>query len=310
MLTSLRSLLRRALLGLLAVALLTLALPAATNAVRAGELPYGQGLLWRVEKDGGPANWVLGTIHSTDARLRKLPPEVDRAIGESRTMAFELLESPEGTAQLAQAMRLPPGRRLEDILGPELFRRASEAGAPLGLAPETLQVLRPWTLGLFLGLPPVERVRAAKGEPAFDHWLQAEGRRRGKTLQALETLDEQIEVFDGMSEAEQVAMVSDMLSDYENIEANFNRLFRAYLKGDIAAIMAEANDISGVSDAAAAERLAERLIDDRNRTMAARILPLLRDGGAFVAIGAAHLPGQDGVLARLEQRGYRITRAY
>src|SRR3546814_3464464 len=70
-----------------------------------------------------------------------------------------------------------------------------------------------------------------------------------------------------MSEAEQVAMVTDMLADYENIEANFNRLFRAYLKGDIAVIMAEANDIAGVTDPAAAERLKQRLIDERNRVM-------------------------------------------
>jgi hypothetical protein len=87
-------------------------------------------------------------------------------------------------------------------------------------------------------------------------------------------------------------------------------MFRAYLKGDIAVLMEEANDISGVSDVGTAQRLKTRLIDDRNRIMAARIAPLLRDGGVFVAIGAAHLPGEGGVLARLEARGYSITRAY
>ena len=46
------------------------------------------------------------------------------------------------------------------------------------------------------------------------------------------------------------------------------------------------------------------------RVVIAEDLALLRDGGAFVAIGAAHLPGEDGVLARLEDRGYRITREY
>src|SRR3546814_6279161 len=103
-------------------------------------------------------------------------------------------------------------------------------------------------------------------------------------------------------------MVTDMLADSENIEANFNRLSRSYLKGDSAVIMAEANDSAGVTDPAAAERLKQRLVDERNRVMAARILPLLRDGGAFVAIGAAHLPGEEGVLARLAERGYRLTR--
>lgn len=304
MLNSLPSLLRRALPAVLAATLLWLT-PAA-----AAELPYGQGLLWRVQKDGGPASYVLGTIHSTDARLRKLPPEIERALDASRTLAFELLENPEGAAKLSRAMQLPPGHRLEDILGQQLFRRTVEALAPIGVPAEALQSFKPWALSVFLVFPPIEVLRLAQGEPAYDTWLQAEGRRRGKQLQALESYDEQIEAFDGMSEAEQIAMVTDMLADHANIEAHFNRLFRAYLKGDIAAIMAEANDISGVADVATAQRLKQRLIDDRNRVMAARILPLLRDGGAFVAIGAAHLPGEEGVLARLEDRGYRVTREY
>ena len=323
MLTSLRLLLRRLSLGLgtcglLALGLLAsgflapgfLASPANATSVHADEMPYGQGLLWRVQKDGGPASYLHGTIHSTDPRLRRLPPEIDRAIGEARTLAFELLENPEGAAKLSRAMQLPRGQSLETILGPQLFRRTAEAVAPLGVPAEGLQTFKPWALSVFLVFPPIEVVRLALGEPAYDVWLQAEGRRRGKTLLALETYDEQIAAFDGMSQDEQVAMVQDMLADHDNIEAHFNRLFRAYLKGDIAVLMAEANDITGVSDPAAAERLKQRLIDDRNRVMAARILPLLRDGGAFVAIGAAHLPGEGGVLARLAERGYSITREY
>ena len=313
MLRLLRLTFLRAPLGLLVAALLVAAGAQSVTpnaALAAAELPYGQGLLWRVQRDGGPVSHVLGTMHSTDARLRKLPREIDRAIGESRVMAFELLEGQEGAERMGQAMRLPPGRRLEDIIGRELFGRTAQALAPLGMPAEGLQGFKPWALSLFLIFPPIEVVRRAQGEPAYDSWLQAEGRRRGKTLQALESYDEQIEIFDGMSEAEQIAMVTDMLADHANIEAHFNRMFRAYLKGDIAVLMVEANDISGVSDVGTAQRLKARLIDDRNRIMAARIAPLLRDGGVFVAIGAAHLPGEGGVLARLEARGYSITRAY
>lgn len=308
---SLRSLLRRATHGLLGAVLLALALaPAQPDAAAAGELPYGKGLLWRVQKDGGPASYVLGTMHTTDPRLRDLPPEIDRAITESRTLAFELIETPAGAEKLSRAMQLPEGRRLQDIIGDRLFQRTAEAVAPLGIPPQGLQRFKPWALSLFLIYPQIEIVRLSQGEPAFDTWLQAEARRRGKTLQALESYEEQIEVFNGMGEAEQIAMVTDMLADHANIEARFNRMFRAYLKGDIAVLMAEASDVSGVSDVAAAERFKARLIDDRNRIMAARIAPLLRDGGAFVAVGAAHLPGEEGILARLAARGYRVTREY
>lgn len=295
-----------ALAGLLALGAL---LPAGQVAA-ASDVPYGQGLLWRVQKDGGPANHLLGTMHSTDPRLRRLPQEIDQALDRSRVAVFEIVTGQEGDVDMSQALRLPPERRLDDILGTELFARAAEAVADFGVAPAALQRFKPWALSFFLARPRIETIRQSQGEAAFDFWLQGEARRRGKTLHGLESYAEQIEVFDGLSEAEQVAMVSDLLNDYDGIEAQFNKMFRAYLKGDIGRLMTIANDHSGVSDTAAAERLTARLIDDRNRTMVERLLPLLEEGRAFVAVGALHLPGEEGILSLLARRGYRVTRVY
>ena len=58
------------------------------------------------------------------------------------------------------------------------------------------------------------------------------------------------------------------------------------------------------------ERVTERLLTDRNRLMVERMLPLLDAGDAFVAVGAMHLPGADGLLALLAERGYQIERVY
>lgn len=57
----------------------------------------------------------------------------------------------------------------------------------------------------------------------------------------------------------------------------------------------------------AAEAFRERLIDDRNHRMAERLIPLL-DRRLFVAVGAGHLPGEQGILRLLEQRGFTATR--
>jgi uncharacterized protein YbaP (TraB family) len=266
--------------------------------------------LWRVQKDGGPVSFVLGTIHSTDARLRDLPPEMRAAFNGASDVAFEFIGTAEGQRTLGEAMKLPAGQRLEDILGAALFQRAATTLSDLGVAPQELQKFKPWALSIFLALPPLELIRQARGEPAFDFWLQEEARSFGKRLHSIESVEEQVELFDGMSQAEQIAMVTDLVADYAQIEAQFNRNFRAYLKGDIAVIMELANDISEVSDPAAAASFTERLIDERNRTMAERIQPLLQGGGAFIAVGAAHLPGEAGLLALLEQQGYRITREY
>ncbi len=305
MLKSLQSKLFTAPLAVLAAALLWLA-PAAA----AENIPFSQGLLWQLQKDDAPASYLLGTMHTTDPRLRELPRQIDEALEQSQVVAFEIVAGQSGEADMGQAIHLPPGRNLEDIIGAELFGRTAAAVADFGVTPEGLQRMKPWALSFFLARPRIEVIRQAQGEPAFDFWLQGEARRRGKALHGLESYAEQMEIFDGLSEAEQVALVADLLDDYEHIVAQFNTMFRAYLKRDTATLMAVANDYSGVDDAEAARRLAERLIDDRNHIMAERMVPLLEQGRAFVAVGALHLPGEEGILSLLQQRGYRVTRLY
>jgi uncharacterized protein YbaP (TraB family) len=58
------------------------------------------------------------------------------------------------------------------------------------------------------------------------------------------------------------------------------------------------------------EAFSRRLLTERNVRMAARMQARLKEGGAFVAVGALHLHGENGVLAELERRGWRVTRVY
>ncbi|HEY7840695.1 MAG TPA: TraB/GumN family protein [Gammaproteobacteria bacterium] len=56
--------------------------------------------------------------------------------------------------------------------------------------------------------------------------------------------------------------------------------------------------------------MTDRLLTGRNRIMVERMLPLVESGDAFVAVGAMHLPGADGILALLRERGFTIERVY
>ena len=60
----------------------------------------------------------------------------------------------------------------------------------------------------------------------------------------------------------------------------------------------------------AVSRFEQRLIIDRNRRMVERMDKLLRQGNAFVAVGALHLPGAHGILQLLSDEGYQVTRVY
>lgn len=294
----------------MATLILALALVGGGIASASDETPFGRGILWKVERDGGPSSHLFGTVHATDPRLRDLPEQVRRPFVEARAVVFELPSDPQGQARMAQAMVRRDGRRLGEVLGPELFARLSEAAARYGLAPQALQSLKPWALSSFLIFPPPELARIAGGEKVLDEWLRSEAQRRGKAVHGLESFDEQIAIFNEMSEPEQIAMVRDLLADNAEIDTHFAELLNAYLRSDIGRLLAEMNDVSGVSDVAAARRFQARLIDQRNARMAARMEPFLARGDAFVAIGAAHLPGETGVLGLLQQQGYRVTRVY
>ncbi|MFQ5468324.1 MAG: TraB/GumN family protein, partial [Kiloniellaceae bacterium] len=98
--------------------------------------------------------------------------------------------------------------------------------------------------------------------------------------------------------------------DNATIEAVFEDLTEAYLARDVAAIFDKMTTQTSVAGARFMELVMRRFNDDRNKLMARRMEPFLRAGGAFVAIGALHLPGDTGLVSLLRARGYRVTRAY
>jgi hypothetical protein len=61
-------------------------------------------------------------------------------------------------------------------------------------------------------------------------------------------------------------------------------------------------------DQAAIENFMERAVYRRNARMTQRMIDLITHGNAFIAIGAAHLPGEKGIVNLLAKRGYKVTR--
>ncbi len=299
---------RRPLAALFAVAFLLAGCAAPVPPPSQAQAGYSASLLWQVEKDGAAPSYLLGTIHSANPRLRELPAEVRQALAVSETAVFELIFDEQTLERTMQGVVQPEGRRLEDVLGPELFDRTALAVGKYGVSRDHLQRMTSLALVGLLSYPLEELRLLALGQPVLDEWLQQEARRQGKALRALETDDEQISLFTEMSDAEQVALISDLLSNEP--ELAFNRMLEAYLAGDLRAIMAEASDLSGAYDLEAAERFRGRLLDDRNEVMVERMIPLMAEGPTFVAVGAGHLGGAAGLLRLLEGQGYTVTRLH
>jgi len=160
--------------------------------------------------------------------------------------------------------------------------------------------MKPWAAATALSMPVPETGRV------LDVVLFQRAQQAGKPLHGLETIAEQLEVFDGLPLEDQVGLLRDAVEQVAGLDAMLAELLAAYKRQDLAAMVAINEAAMATGDQRLAGEFQRRLIVDRNHRMAERMEPWLQQGGAFVAVGALHLPGEQGLLRLLEQRGYSL----
>ncbi|HEX7052432.1 MAG TPA: TraB/GumN family protein [Burkholderiales bacterium] len=288
---------RRSFLAALAAA----ALPAPARAARER---FTRGLLWRVTRPGSPPSHVYGTIHDADPRLAALPAPVGAVLREAKCLMLEFLPSAYTAERFLEAALFDDGRTLEGAIGAEDFARAVEMLAPIGLPREVLNRLKPWGALINLRSP-----RSAGGE-TLDARLIAAARARRLPVFQIEGVEEQIFTFDECPMDTQVALLRHALHHRDELLALQARTLDAYLAGDLAGIARLRAEAAARHPEIAPHQavMDKRVLYDRSVVMAYRMQRELRRGGALVALGALHLYGAKGVLALLEQDGYRAAR--
>ncbi|MGM0594477.1 MAG: TraB/GumN family protein [Pseudomonadota bacterium] len=272
--------------------------------VLAAPLQAGQALLWRVETPQGQVSHLFGTIHSEDARVLELPPPVEQAFAEARTVVLEMRLTDKVQQQLMQAMMLPPGQALRQRLPPDLYRQSLTAMAERGYPEAFTERLRPWAITLILNMPP------SKTGQFLDKVLSERALSGGKRVVGLERPEEQLAVFTDLSGEDQRQLLRQTLADYRELPPLIEAITTAWLARDLARLE-ELNEetLKGLPEGLA-QRFEKALIDERNRRMAERATTYLQQGGAFIAVGTMHLVGPEGLVALLRKRGLEVDAVY
>jgi uncharacterized protein YbaP (TraB family) len=258
------------------------------------------GLLWEISHPGAAPSYLFGTVHSEAPGVVGLDPVVERAFTGSRQVILEVMLDSDAMVTSSAAMLITEGPLLPQIVGKPLFEQAALALQSRGIPEMVAEHLQPWAAATVLSMP-----APVTGE-VLDLVLFERAQQAGKPLHGLETIAEQLDVFEGLPLEEQVALLRDAVEQFARIDAMYAELLAAYKRQDLAALMALNEASMATSDQRLARDFERRLIVDRNRRMAGRMEPYLQQGGVFVAVGALHLPGQQGLLKLLEQRGYSL----
>lgn len=309
----LRRFLLKAMAAVLAIVLLAAPLPGlsancrpvADGQPRAGKpASFTHGLLWKIEPPGKTPSYLFGTFHSSDPRITLLPCPVKRAFDGAASYTLEVIANGAGLVSMAEAMFFNDGTTLRGVVGESLYRDTQRVvGEQLGMPDTALERMKPWAVMLMLSGP-------RTGQGLFlDMALQLEATRQNKTTHGLETMQEQIAVFNGMQIEDQVVLLRDAVHQQHLAAQAIEALTRAYLARDLDALVALSEKYKP-SDARVNDLLVQRLLTERNRLMVERMQPRLQEGNAFVAVGALHLPGDQGLLQRLARAGYRVSPVY
>ncbi len=285
-----------------------LAAPATNAGIAAQAKPpaavkYAKGLLWKIEAPGARSSYLFGTIHSEDKRVTVLPQPVIKALDASGRFTMEAIIDGEGLVHMAEAMYFSDGRTLEQVAGKELYAESVKALAARGIPPLDVEKQKPWAVMMALSMPP------PKTGEYLDLILQDRATRQNKPVSGLETIQEQLTVFDELPLPDQVALLKEAVQEQDTFEKDLEEMIEAYLARDISAL-AEAGAKHKPDNDRLHRSVMDRLLTRRNARMAVRLGPILKDGGAFIAVGAAHLPGESGLLNLLEKAGYRVTPVY
>ncbi|MCS3903923.1 uncharacterized protein YbaP (TraB family) [Methylohalomonas lacus] len=266
------------------------------------DIRHDRGLLWRISKPGSATSYLYGTIHVSDPEITDLPEPVLAALADASHFVMEAELDGPAMLGFAQQMFYSDGRRLSEQLDDDLYTRAEDLLGRHGVPPLAAQSLKPWAAFMTLNMPP------DNGLP-LDLVLMEKAEQRGMSVRGLETMEEQLAVFADLDESAQLRLLVDTLCHYEDLQRDMAQMKTLYRQRDLAGLFRYHNKYN-LQDRAVYKQLMQRLLWDRNRVMAQRIAAIIAEDDAFVAIGAMHLPGAEGVLTLLENAGFKVQMVY
>jgi hypothetical protein len=271
-------------------------------------------LLWKVERAGRPASHLFGTVHVTDDRVLALSPAVKAALAQSKAVALEVadLSAAANSAAMAKAAGLvmfTDGRRLDRMVSAEEYEKLKTSLARAGMPSETVVSFRPWIAYLILSVPECERRKVRDGQLVLDMRLAEEAKARKIPVVGLETIEQQLASLAAVPEEQQLDMLRATLRFIDRSDDLMETMLQLYLRREMGAAWPLQKVLARKAGVAPTtySGLKKELVDDRNVRMRDAALPLLEDGGAFIAVGALHLPGETGLVKLLRDAGYTVT---
>lgn len=260
---------------------------------------------WRVTGEDTGELLLLGSVHYLRQEDYPLPSNIDELYQQADTLVMELdlddLDTLSVENLFVEAGTLPPGSSLQTVLTPAVYELAETRSAEFGLDLAFATRLEPWLVAITLmdlGMNALG-FNASRG---LEQHLLRRATSDGKQVLGLETLEDQIHVFDQLSIKEQEALLLQTLNEIDSADDAMDELLNAWRDGRVNTL---ANELTANFEDFPI--LYRHLVIDRNERWLDPLRQLLETGERYlVVVGALHLVGDDSVIELLQHQGLSV----
>lgn len=260
--------------------------------------------LWQVDGPHGEKAWLFGTIHALPEPVNWHSAKVDAALNDADRIVLEVAQIDDDGAVARTFSTLAATDRASPLRSRIPGEAAADYDAYLkryDVKDASLAALDTWAGALVLAQA-AQRDAGSDSANGVDRAVKAAANVR--PVDEFEGADTQLRIFDGLPENEQRDLLLSVIADTGDLRSQTRQMERAWSRGDLSAIEAE-SERGMLAD----PELRAALLTGRNAVWVGKLQAMFGKGQRpFVAVGAAHLVGPEGLPALLSAKGYRVTR--
>jgi uncharacterized protein YbaP (TraB family) len=267
-------------------------------------------------QDVNPAMWIVrdkdttiylfGTVHVLRPGLNWLKDDIKAAFDGSDELVLEVTEPEDPSTMptiLSKMATNPAGTTLRSLLDAPVLAKYESALGTLKIPAASLDGYKPWFAAVTLTTVPL-LMQGYDPNSGAEKVLSNAAKAQAKPVGQLETIEQQLGIFNSLATKEQIAFLDVTLDGVPEVTTQIDTMVDAWGKGDLTRLDTLLNEgfesYPGLYDA---------LLTDRNTNWANWIKTRMEQPGTvFIAVGAAHLVGKDSVQAILEKQGITSTR--
>ena len=261
-------------------------------------------LCWKIYDNGlTDTSYLYGTMHVQDSRVFQFKNGIQEAFNRCEIFALELNMDSVNTFQLMDELIMEPPNRLDSLLTNKEYEMVSQYFKDtLGIGLMIFNKMQPIYTSQLISFEKLKKDQ----DVALDIYFFNEAKKQNKTTVGLEFMEEQLNAFKSIPyDVQAKELFKAVENAYKGEGQEIDELIEYYLNEDLDKLL-ELTLNSQFMDEEINIIFKQVFLIDRNHKMAERSIKYIKSGPTFIAVGAAHLPGKEGVIENLRKKGYTV----